>query len=163
VLTCRKHYSFFGLRQNPAQVRRTLERIGSSGVCRLPDPEIPIHGAHEELTKRAAEMIGGSLLIHPVVGLTRPGDVDFYTRVRCYKALVERYYDPARTVLSLLPARHADGWTARSRLARDHPEKFRRETTSSWDAITPGPARDASGRPFYGAYDAQRIAVGARG
>ena len=63
----------------------------------------PMHRIHEELTKRAAEEVGGSLLIHPVVGMTKPGDVDHYTRVRIYRALVENYYDQNRTLLSLLP------------------------------------------------------------
>ncbi len=63
----------------------------------------PLHRAHEELTKRAAQQIGGGLLIHPVVGVTKPGDVDHYTRVRCYRALVDNYYEPGSVVLSLLP------------------------------------------------------------
>ncbi len=61
-----------------------------------------MHRVHEDLTKRALDRVGGSLLIHPVVGLTKPGDVDHFTRVRVYKALVENYYD-SNTVLSLLP------------------------------------------------------------
>ncbi|MFX8988173.1 sulfate adenylyltransferase, partial [Acinetobacter baumannii] len=59
--------------------------------------------AHEELTKRAMESIDGALMIHPVVGLTKPGDVDHFIRVRTYKALVENHYPKDRTVLSLLP------------------------------------------------------------
>jgi sulfate adenylyltransferase len=117
----------------------------------------PIHRAHEELTKRAAEQVGGALLIHPVVGLTKPGDVDHYTRVRAYKALVDRYYDPRRTVLSLLPlAMRMAGpreavWHAIIRrnhgathfiVGRDHA----------------GPGLDSQGRPFYGPYDAQELA-----
>ena len=63
----------------------------------------PLHRIHEELTKRAAAQVGGSLIIHPVVGMTKPGDVDHYTRVRIYKALVDNYYDKKSTLLSLLP------------------------------------------------------------
>ncbi len=61
-----------------------------------------MHRAHQELTLRAAKEVEASLLIHPVVGMTKPGDVDHYTRVRCYEALLQHY--PHQTVkLSLLP------------------------------------------------------------
>jgi sulfate adenylyltransferase len=155
VLSLPKHYSFVDLRHNPAQVRRTLERMGSSRVVAF-QTRNPIHRAHEELTKRAAEMIGGSLLIHPVVGLTRPGDIDFYTRVRCYKALVERYYDPARTRLSLLPLAMR---MAGPREAVWH-SIIRRNFGANYFIVGrdhAGPGKDASGRPFYGPYDAQRL------
>ena len=63
----------------------------------------PLHRIHEELTKRAAASVDGVLLLHPAVGLTSPGDVDHYTRVRTYRALTERYYERDRVLLSLLP------------------------------------------------------------
>src|SRR5205807_9763365 len=110
----------------------------------------------EELTKRAAETIGGSLFLHPVVGLTRPGDIDFYTRVRCYKTLVERYYDPERTLLSLLPLAMR---MAGPREAVWH-AIIRRNFGANYFIVErdhAGPGKDASGRPFYGAYDAQRL------
>jgi sulfate adenylyltransferase len=155
VLSLPNHYSFADLRQSPAQVRRTLERMGSSRVVAF-QTRNPIHRAHEELTKRAAEMIDGSLLIHPVVGLTRPGDIDFYTRVRCYKALVERYYDPPRTLLSLLPLAMR---MAGPREAVWH-AIIRRNFGANYFIVGrdhAGPGKDASGRPFYGPYDAQRL------
>jgi sulfate adenylyltransferase len=62
-----------------------------------------MHRAHQELTVRACKEVGANLLIHPVVGLTKPGDVDHYTRVRSYRALFDRHYDPACTLLALLP------------------------------------------------------------
>jgi sulfate adenylyltransferase len=115
-----------------------------------------MHRIHEELTKRAADEINGSLLIHPVVGLTKPGDVDHYTRVRVYKALVDNYYDQNRTLLSLLPlAMRMAGprealWHAIIRrnygathliVGRDHA----------------GPGKDSQGNPFYGPYEAQAL------
>ena len=102
VLNLPSHYDFPQLRRTPAEVRRCLQTLGCANVVAF-QTRNPIHRAHEELTKRAADRIGGALLIHPVVGLTKPGDVDHYTRVRAYKVLVERYYDRNRTLLSLLP------------------------------------------------------------
>jgi sulfate adenylyltransferase len=115
-----------------------------------------MHRVHEELTKLAAERVGGALLIHPVVGMTRPGDVDHFTRCRVYKALFENYYDQSKTVLSLLPlAMRMAGpreavWHAIIRrnygvthfiVGRDHA----------------GPGVDGSGKPFYGPYEAQEL------
>jgi len=155
VLNLPKHYDFAELRKTPIQVRETLETLGSGNVVAF-QTRNPIHRAHEELTKRAAAQIGGTLLIHPVVGMTKPGDVDHYTRVRAYKSLVERYYDTSNTVLSLFPlAMRMAGprealWHAIIRrnyganhfiVGRDHA----------------GPGKDSSGRPFYGAYDAQEL------
>lgn len=155
VLNLPIHYDFSELRNTPSQVRAALTKLGSSNVVAF-QTRNPIHRAHEELTKRAAAQIGGSLLIHPVVGMTKPGDVDHYTRVRAYRALVERYYDRNKTVLSLLPlAMRMAGprealWHAIIRrnhganhfiVGRDHA----------------GPGKDSSGRPFYGPYDAQEL------
>jgi sulfate adenylyltransferase len=155
VLALPTHYSFTHLRRTPADVRRALAAMGSAKVVAF-QTRNPIHRAHEELTKRAQAAINGSLLIHPVVGLTKPGDVDYYTRVRCYGALVERSYDPGRTLLSLLPLAMRMGgprealWHAIIRrnfgashfiVGRDHA----------------GPGRDSEGRPFYGPYEAQNL------
>ncbi len=155
VLSPPKHYDFSELRKTPAEVRRLLQSLGHSNVVAF-QTRNPIHRAHEELTKRAAEQVGGALLIHPVVGLTKPGDVDHYTRVRAYKVLTERYYDTNRTLLSLLQlAMRMAGprealWHAIIRrnyganhfiVGRDHA----------------GPGKDSEGRPFYGPYDAQQL------
>jgi len=116
----------------------------------------PIHRAHEELTKRAAHQVGGALLIHPVVGLTQPGDIDHFTRVRTYKTLLDQVYDKRRTTLSLLPLAMRMGgprealWHAIIRrnygvnhfiVGRDHA----------------GPGLNSQGEPFYGPYDAQEM------
>jgi sulfate adenylyltransferase len=155
VLNLPIHYDFTELRNTPRQVRAALAKLGSSKVVAF-QTRNPMHRAHEELTKRAAAQIGGSLLIHPVVGMTKPGDVDHYTRVRAYRALIERYYDRSKTVLSLLPlAMRMAGprealWHAIIRrnhganhfiVGRDHA----------------GPGKDSSGRPFYGRYDSQDL------
>lgn len=155
VINLPRHYDFVELRRPPAEVRRLLAARGFAKVVAF-QTRNPMHRAHEELTKRAAELVGGTLLIHPVVGMTKPGDVDYYTRVRCYKALVDRYYDPERTVLSLLPLAMRMGgpreavWHAIIRrnfganhfiVGRDHA----------------GPGVDSTGRPFYGPYEARDL------
>src|SRR6266540_4150002 len=102
VVNLPKYYDFVELRRTPAQVREMLESMGNENVVAF-QTRNPLHRIHEELTKRAAAEVKGSLIIHPVVGMTKPGDVDHYTRVRIYKALVENYYDKDSTTLSLLP------------------------------------------------------------
>ena len=102
VLQLPQHYDFQMLRLTPAQTRVRLETFGRSNVVAF-QTRNPLHRVHEELTKRAVQEVDGVLLLHPVVGLTKPGDVDHFTRVRTYKALAERYYDPDRILLALLP------------------------------------------------------------
>jgi sulfate adenylyltransferase len=149
------YYDFVDLRRTPAEVRSSLEKMGFANVVAF-QTRNPMHRIHEELTKRAAEEVGGSLLIHPVVGLTRPGDVDHYTRVRVYRALAENYYESKKTLLSLFPlAMRMAGprealWHAMIRrnyganhliIGRDHA----------------GPGNDSQGKPFYGPYEAQTM------
>ena len=99
VLTLPKYFNFVELRHTPVEVRKLLSNKGHANVVAF-QTRNPMHRAHEELTKQAAKKIGGCLLLHPVVGQTKAGDVDHYTRVRGYKALVEKYYDPRLTLLS---------------------------------------------------------------
>ncbi len=155
VLALPRHYDFVELRLTTRQVRAALARLGYASVVAF-QTRNPMHRVHEELTKRAAAEVDGALLIHPVVGLTRPGDVDHYTRVRTYRLLVRHHYDPRRTVLSLLPLAMRLGgpreavWHAIIRrnhganhlvVGRDHA----------------GPGLDSAGKPFYGPYDAQEL------
>ena len=88
VINLPKYHDFFELRRTPSDVRMVLEKMGHENVVAF-QTRNPLHRVHEELTKRAATELGGSLLIHPVVGMTKPGDVDHYTRVRVYKALYD--------------------------------------------------------------------------
>jgi len=155
VINLPKYHDFKELRRTPAEVHNLLEKMGNDNVVAF-QTRNPLHRIHEELTKRAAEAVGGSLLIHPVVGMTKPGDVDHFTRVRIYKALVEKYYDNNKTVLSLLPLAmrmagpkevllHAiirrNHGVNHLIVGRDHA----------------GPGKDSSGKPFYGPYDAQDL------
>src|SRR5262245_54405981 len=90
VLKLPARHDFTELRLTPAQVRDRLARAGHANVVAF-QTRNPLHRVHEELTKRASDAVDGTLLLHPSVGMTRPGDVDHYTRVRTYRALAERY------------------------------------------------------------------------
>ena len=102
VLNLPKHFDFQDLRLAPRETRERLARLGNSSVVAF-QTRNPIHRAHEEMTRRAADIANATLLIHPVVGLTKPGDVDYLTRVRTYRTLFQNYYDANRTLLALLP------------------------------------------------------------
>jgi len=95
------HYDFRALRLTPSQLREEFIRRGWSRVVAF-QTRSPMHRAHQELTLRASEKVQANLLIHPSVGMTKPGDVEYYVRVRCYQALLRKY--PNDTVmLALLP------------------------------------------------------------
>ena len=155
VLQVPPHHDFRSLRLTPAQTRTRLESFGTPNVVAF-QTRNPLHRVHEELIKRAADEVDGVLLVHPVVGMTKPGDVDHFTRVRTYKALVERHFDPQRTLLSLLPlAMRLAGprealWHALIR--RNYGANF---LIVGRDHASPG--SDSTGKPFYGPYDAQEL------
>jgi len=148
------HYDFRSLRLTPAEVRAEFARLGWRRVVAF-QTRNPMHRAHQELTFRAAKKVEANLLIHPSVGMTKPGDVDYFTRVRCYQLLISKY--PQGTAkLSLLPLAMRMGgpreaiWHALIRknhgcthfiVGRDHA----------------GPGNDTNGKPFYGPYEAQEL------
>lgn len=155
VLNLPKYYDFINLRHTPAQVREMLEKMGHDNVVAF-QTRNPLHRIHEELTKRAAAEVKGSLIVHPVVGMTKPGDVDHYTRVRTYKALVDNYYDKKDTMLSLLPLAMRMAGPKEALLHAI----IRRNHGANHFIVGrdhAGPGNDSSGKPFYGPYDAQEI------
>ncbi len=148
------HYDYRELRLTPADLRNEFTRLGWRKVVAF-QTRNPMHRAHFELTVRAATESGANLLVHPVVGMTKPGDVDHYTRVRCYDAL-RQHYPRGTATLALLPLAMRMGgpreavWHAIIRknhgcthfiVGRDHA----------------GPGSDSSGKEFYGPYDAQEL------
>lgn len=155
VIELPRHRDFIPLRLSPRQVRQKLQEMKAARVVAF-QTRNPIHRAHEWLTKMVAARENATLLVHPVVGVTKPGDVDYFTRVRCYQRLLAESYDSQTTVLALLPlAMRMAGprealWHALIRknygathfiVGRDHAS----------------PGKDAQGRPFYGPYDAQAL------
>lgn len=148
------HYDFKHLRDTPQELRERFRKLGWRRVIAF-QTRNPMHRAHQELTFRAAQAAEANLLLHPVVGMTKPGDVDHFTRVRCYEKVL-RHYPEQTTTLSLLPlAMRMAGprealWHAIIRknhgcthliVGRDHA----------------GPGNDSEGKPFYGPYDAQEL------
>ncbi len=157
VLQLPLRYDFKELRMTPAQTRVRLEEVSTTGNVVAFQTRNPLHRVHEELTKRAAASIDGTLLLHPVVGMTRPGDVDHYTRVRTYKVLAEQYYEPGTVVLGLLPVAMR---MAGPREAVWH-MLIRRNYGANHFIVGrdhAGPGKDSKGEPFYGPYDAQELA-----
>ncbi|MCC6259358.1 MAG: bifunctional sulfate adenylyltransferase/adenylylsulfate kinase [Anaerolineales bacterium] len=153
VLNLPKYYDFVDLRLTPAQVRARLEELGNDNVVAF-QTRNPLHRIHEELTKRAASQVNGSLLVHPTVGMTKPGDVDHYTRVRTYKALVDNHYDKQKTMLSLLPLAMRMAGPKEVLLHAI----IRRNHGANHFVVGrdhAGPGNDSTGKPFYGPYDAQ--------
>ncbi len=148
------HYDFRARRDTPNELRSFFRKMGWRRIVAF-QTRNPLHRAHQELTFRAAKEAQANLMIHPVVGMTKPGDVDHFTRVRCYEAVLDKY--PASTThLSLLNlAMRMAGpreavWHGLIRknhgcthmiVGRDHA----------------GPGKNSAGQDFYGPYDAQEL------
>ncbi|MDY6944047.1 MAG: bifunctional sulfate adenylyltransferase/adenylylsulfate kinase [Pseudomonadota bacterium] len=148
------HYDFRSLRLTPTEMRAAFDKLGWRRIVAF-QTRNPMHRAHQELTHRAAKQVEANLLIQPVVGMTKPGDIDYFTRVRCYENLL-RHYPEHSTMLSLLPLAMRMGgpreavWHAIIRknhgcshfiVGRDHA----------------GPGKDSQGNDFYGPYEAQEL------
>ena len=133
----------------------TPDRSRHDECRRLSDAQ-PATPRARRIDRPTTQAVDGALLLHPVVGMTKPGDVDHYTRVRTYRVLAERYYDPRRMLLAMLPlAMRMAGprealWhiIIRRNYGANHLIVGR-------DHASPG--NDSSGRPFYGPYDAQEL------
>ncbi len=148
------HYDFKARRDTPNELRALFRKLGWRKIVAF-QTRNPLHRAHQELTFRAAREAEANLLIHPVVGMTKPGDVDHFTRVRCYEAVLDKY--PAQTTaLSLLNLamrmagpreavwhgiiRRNHGCTHMI-VGRDHA----------------GPGKNSQGKDFYDPYAAQEL------
>jgi sulfate adenylyltransferase len=148
------HYDFKLLRDSPSELRGLFRKLGWRKVIAF-QTRNPMHRAHQELTFRAARETEANLLIHPVVGMTKPGDVDHFTRVRCYQHVLPRYPEQSTTLSLLNLAMRMAGpkeavWHGIIRknfgcthfiVGRDHA----------------GPGKEPGGEPFYGPYEAQDL------
>lgn len=148
------HYDFKLLRDTPSELRGRFRKLGWRKIVAF-QTRNPLHRAHQELTFRAAREVQANLLIQPVVGMTKPGDINHFTRVRCYEHILDEYPDQTTTLSLLNLAMRMAGprealWHAIVRknygcthfiVGRDHA----------------GPGDDRNGQPFYGPYDAQEL------
>ena len=148
------HYDYRDLRHTPAQLRSQFSTLGWRRVVAF-QTRNPLHRAHLELTLRAAKEVEASLLIHPVVGLTKPGDVDHYTRVRCYQSIMPSY-PHGTAMLSLLPLAMRMGGP-REAVWHGIIRKNHGVTHFIVGRDHAGPGSDGSGKAFYGPYDAQEL------
>ena len=148
------HYDFRNLRLTPAEMRAEFARVGWRRAVAF-QTRNPMHRAHVELAFRAAKQVEANLLIHPVVGMTKPGDVDYYTRVRCYQLLLPKF--PQSTAkLSLLPLAMRMGGPREAILHA----LIRKNHGCSHFIVGrdhAGPGKDTDGKPFYGPYEAQEV------
>lgn len=148
------HYDFKARRDTPNELRAYFRKLGWQKIVAF-QTRNPLHRAHQELTFRAAREAQANLLIHPVVGMTKPGDVDHFTRVRCYEAVLDKYPQSTTTMSLLNLAMRMAGpreavWHGLIRrnhgvthfiVGRDHA----------------GPGKNSAGKDFYGPYDAQEL------
>ena len=148
------HYDFKILRLTPAELRAEFARLGWRRVVAF-QTRNPMHRAHQELTFRAAKQVEANLLIHPSVGMTKPGDVDYFTRVRCYQLLLSKY--PQGTVkLAMLPLAMRMGGP-REAIWHGLIRKNHGVTHFIVGRDHAGPGKDEKGKPFYGPYEAQEL------
>ncbi len=148
------HYDFRARRDSPNEMRSYFRKLGWRRIVAF-QTRNPLHRAHQELTFRAAKEAKANLLIHPVVGMTKPGDIDHFTRVRCYEAVLDQYPSSTTSMSLLNLAMRMAGpreavWHGLIRrnhgcthfiVGRDHA----------------GPGKNSAGEDFYGPYDAQDL------
>lgn len=148
------HYDFRARRDSPNELRSFFRKVGWRRIVAF-QTRNPLHRAHQEITFRAAKEAQANLLIHPVVGLTKPGDIDHFTRVRCYEAVLDQYPSSTTSMSLLNLAMRMGGpreavWHGLIRrnhgcthfiVGRDHA----------------GPGKNSAGEDFYGPYDAQDL------
>ncbi len=149
-----RHYDFNQHRYTPAELRRKFSERGWNKVVAF-QTRNPMHRAHVELTFRAAAEVGANLVINPVVGMTKPGDIDHYSRVRCYEHVLKKYPE-ATTMLVLLPLAMRMGGPREAVL-----HAIIRKNYGFTHLIVgrdhAGPGANSAGEDFYGPYDAQEL------
>ena len=149
------HADFVSLRLTPQEVRTRLATFGRRNVVAF-QTRNPLHRSHEELIKRAAREHDATVLLHPVVGLTKPGDIDHFTRVRTYKALIEKHFEPGSALLALLPLAMRMGGPREALLHAIIRRNFG-ATHFIVGRDHAGPGADSTGKPFFDPYAAQEL------
>ncbi len=153
-ITPMRHHSFQYLHHTPAQIKEIFKQKNWRCIAAF-QTRNPLHRAHLELTLHVLREHDVKLLLHPVTGPTKPGDIDYYVRVRCYKEIM-RHYPKNSAILSLLPLAMRLGgprealWHGIIRknfgcshliIGRDHA----------------GPGHNSQNQDFYGEFEAQEL------
>ena len=149
-----RHYDFKDLRHSPDELKSIFKKNKWDKVIAF-QTRNPIHKAHFELTTKAMKELNANLLIHPVVGMTKPGDVNHFTRARCYKHIMKEY--PKNSAfLSLLPLAMRMGGPREALLHA----KIRKNYGCTHLIVGrdhAGPGLNSNNKPFYGPYEAQEM------
>lgn len=150
------HYDYLNYRHSPHKIQSIFKEKGWKKIVAF-QTRNPLHRAHVEMTKQAMKKFKAKLLLHPVVGMTKPGDVDHYTRVRCYKHVLKKYSDNS-ALLSLLPLAMRMGGPREALL-----HAIIRKNYGCTHLIVgrdhAGPGNNKKGNAFYGPYDAQELLI----
>ena len=148
------HYDFRQYRLAPSDVKMIFKEKSWKKVVAF-QTRNPLHRAHVEMIMKSMKELDAKLFLHPVVGLTKPGDVDHYTRVRCYQHVIEKYPNGS-AMLALLPLAMRMGGPRETLL-----HAIIRKNYGCTHLIVgrdhAGPGNDSRGNPFYGLYDAQKL------
>ena len=154
VLSVPLHFDFKQLRMTPQEIRRVYQKLKWKRILGF-QTRNPIQRLQFEMTVKAMRQAKANLLLLPVTGMTKPGDFDHYTRVRCYRA-VTRHYPPDSFVLNLLPLSMR---LAGPREALLHTIIAKNYGCTHFvvgrDHASPG--TDAAGKPFYESNAAQEL------
>ena len=152
------HFDFNSLRLTPDKVKKMKEERGIKNLVGF-QTRNPMHKCHFELVKYALKQVGEpntAALVHPVVGITQECDIDYYSRVKCYKKIM-KHFDENEGILSLL--------TLSMRMGGPREALFHALIRKNYGCTHfivgrdhAGPSyKTKEGKKFYGDYDAHEL------
>ncbi len=153
-ITFPNHYDYNQYRLTPISAKEKFKELGWERIIAF-QTRNPLHRAHVEMTMRSMDSIDANLFLHPVVGLTKTGDIDYFTRVRCYKKII-RKYPKNKAMLALLPLAMRMGGPREALL-----HALIRKNFGCTHIIIgrdhAGPGKNSDGKSFYEPYASQEL------